>query len=233
MSAETAKREKIVYGYVRTIEHEENNIEIPDSIKKLCALFLTLYYDLKFSWDPNRGGFEKDTTINGTKLTFTPEVPHFRKVLSNQIISIEDRYSKYEWEIILIDWDKEKYGPWCHLYIGYIDITKLSPFIIRYDKSLCENYQRPEQALAIHKKNNGLRYNTKSNGWKASDLKFEFHEGDRFKVIFDCKTMNTTFYHNDQEIEILHEFKFADKIRPAVSLYRCEIECSVFRGFIC
>ena len=94
----------LVYGFIRLyIENKDSNtIEIPDSIKKLCASFLTLWFDIPFEWEPKRGGFEKDTIITGTNIEVQGQGRgHFRMVSSKSIIS-KKKYRKYEWEITLL-----------------------------------------------------------------------------------------------------------------------------------
>ena len=83
-----SKREKIIYGFIRNYIDTNNDMNIPDSIKSLCAIFVSLYFDIEYEWNPNRGGYENDTIIEGKKLIFKESGPgHFRIVLSNQSIS--------------------------------------------------------------------------------------------------------------------------------------------------
>ena len=102
----------LMYGYIRVhIEnHFANTLDIPDSMKKLCASFLTLWFDIPFEWNPNRGSYELDTSITGTAVTFSPNrAHHFRMALSKFLIS-NKHFSKYEWELTLKAFGQSPYN---------------------------------------------------------------------------------------------------------------------------
>ena len=64
---------KLVYGYIRFHIESGNgkmNLQIPDSIKHLCEIFLFIWIDIPFNWDTCRGNKDvaKVTKIDGASL---------------------------------------------------------------------------------------------------------------------------------------------------------------------
>ena len=72
MSVIGTRKTKAVYGYIRNYVDESNEWQIPDSIKHLCALFLSLWFDIEFNWDQWRGtaSTAEGTEIDGHRLQF-------------------------------------------------------------------------------------------------------------------------------------------------------------------
>ena len=226
-----------MHGYIG--HHIEKELEIPDAIKQLCALFLSLWFDIKFEWDPDRGGLDNDTTINGTTVTFGPNrVGHFRMVLSANLISCRI-YSKYEWEITLKDWNEKNWGDNRYFYIGFVNTPK-EKSVTRYDKGFKEWQETREYQHSIIVNNYGgeddtsieavVETNDGSYGYDEIATP-KIKEGDRFKVVFDFETRDGTLYHNDKMICIVFK-DIPDEFIPGVALYYCVINCSLFRGCV-
>ena len=66
------RKRKIVHGYIRNHIDKKDELNIPDSIKHLCTLFLSLWFDIVFNWDPFRGDdhIAAGTSIDGPILQF-------------------------------------------------------------------------------------------------------------------------------------------------------------------
>ena len=230
MSSRSIKTEQAVYGFIRHYIDSKDKMNIPDSIKDLCALFLSLVFDIAFKWDPYRGDFAQDTEIQGTQLKFGQNTGNFRTVLAATPISSE-KYTKYEWEITLTKWLSADYNDdWCLLQMGYIDMElytnkqriPFADFLSGKKYEHCLNIASDRETIHVIGGTNTV-HDDEVGG------RYEFKKDDKYKLVFDFDTKEVIFFYNDKEIGVV--FKgIAGKLVPAVNLYMCAIDCTSFKG---
>ena len=219
----------LLYGYIRLFIEINQDLNIPDSIKQLCLSFISLYIDINFEWNPYRGGFEKDTIIEDTKISTKQFIDDHRIVLSKNIISMK-KYQKYEWEVTLVSWGDDMFGTLFDM--GYIDIP-IEKTVKRYEIGMRDDY---ETSKYHHKimilKLGSFSYINCYNKTITEVASPEIKEGDRFRLVFDFRTRAATLYYNDKQLRVVFK-DLPDEFVPAVSLEKCIINCSMFRGCIC
>ena len=232
MSTNNIEKVLLIYGYIR--ENIEKEMAIPDAIKELCVLFVSLWFDIKFEWSPDRGWYEDDTIIDKTAVRYI-KGSDYRIVLSKNLISSK-KYLKYEWEITLTNWTRH-FGLLHNIYIGFVDIP-IEKSVCRFNNGLKEdpntkNNQHGILISYIHGvtsiklvKDTGIgRHRFQS----VSQSKIK--QGDRFKICFDFDTREGILYHNDEKICVVFK-DIPNEFIPTVSLYKSDINCSRFRGCV-
>ena len=236
-----AKKEAAVYGYIRTKIDVDDDMNIPDSIKNLIAFFLALWFDIDFKWDTYRGRFDDSTKIDGGIIHFYPrKAGHWRTVLYEKPISGEE-YSKYEWEITLTKWMHSSYrSKWCGVGMGYIPMKAYeNKKEYNYGENLGQIWESDELSVnflssakyvTVNEYNPDSRYGY-SKWQKLESMKCELNQGDKCKLVFDFEEKEIRACYNDKLVEVVRR-EIPDKFVPAVTLYKCEIECTMFMGLM-
>ena len=253
MSKRSLKAEQAVYGYIRNYVDSNNDMNIPDSIKDLCVLFLILIFDILFKWDPYRGKLARDTQIQGTKLKFLSHADGHRTVIATPLI-LSAKYTRYEWEIQLIEWiagdpyydtdsTDSNDDDMCSIQMGYIDMDLYICDKNRLDKNKdwfdknkinfadqLHNLEEEKYTHVIQFDNDQTEIEIMEEG-RYDEVKGEFwiKQGDKCKLIFDFDTREVTFFYNDEKIEVVFK-DIADTLTLAVSIYNCAIDCISFKG---
>ena len=255
MSKSSLKAEQAVYGYIRNYVDINDDMNIPNSIKDLCALFLILIFDIPFKWDQYRGKFAGDTQIQGTKLKLASNTDEYRTVIAASPIS-SAKYTRYEWEIQLIEWilgdpyyDTDSadclHDPddWCSFQMGYIDMDSYRFDKIYFDKAKNRfdknkiNFVRKLQDSYEEKYTHAIEFNNdmteieimEENRYDKVKGELWIKQDDKCKLIFDFDTREVTFFYNDKQIEVVFK-DIADTLIPAVGIYKCGIDCIFFKG---
>ena len=66
---------------------------------------------------------------------------------------------------------------------------------------------------------------------ESDNIDCNFVVGDRFKLLFDFHENNVKLFYNDENVCVLWK-DIPQEIIPAVSVYKCGIKCTSFRGCI-